>query len=243
MFPSLSAIQDDKSSVRYIYIKATRYIAAVTFPLMMGLLVVAPQFIMVVFGPQWERSILLVQILTLVGLMHSIGTTVGWIYQSQGRTDIMFRWGIFSVAVIAIAFVLGLRGDVEGVTIAYAIATLFLAYPSFAIPFKLINLKFSYFIKQFRSIILATIGLGGITFALRLFMETSLGASDLVILIVTAVVGAVSYAGLLFVLDKNLYLEVFLYEHMSGKKNNAQLIGLLLTFELFNRMFIDGEKI
>ena len=32
-------------------------------------------------------------------------------------------------------------------------------------------------------------------------------------------------------------------EHMSGKKNNAQLIALLLTFELFNRMFIDGEKI
>ena len=32
-------------------------------------------------------------------------------------------------------------------------------------------------------------------------------------------------------------------EHMSGKKNNAQIIGLLLTFELFNRMFIDGEKL
>lgn len=28
-------------------------------------------------------------------------------------------------------------------------------------------------------------------------------------------------------------------EHMCGKKNNVQIIGLLLTFELFNRMFID----
>ena len=210
MFPSLSAIQDDKSSVRNIYIKGTRYIAAVTFPLMMGLLVVAPQFIMVVFGSQWERSIFLVQILALVGLMHSIGTTVGWIYQSQGRTDIMFRWGIFSVAVIAIAFVLGLRGDVEGVTVAYAIASLLLAYPSFAIPFRLIDLKFSHFIKQFSSIFLAMIGMGGIVFAMRFFMENVLGVSDLVTLILTAVVGVVSYAGVLFVLDKNLYREVFL---------------------------------
>jgi asparagine synthase (glutamine-hydrolysing) len=30
--------------------------------------------------------------------------------------------------------------------------------------------------------------------------------------------------------------------HMQGKENNSQIIGLLLTFELFNRMFIDEEK-
>lgn len=32
-------------------------------------------------------------------------------------------------------------------------------------------------------------------------------------------------------------------KHMSRKENNAQIIGLLLTFELFNRMFIDEEKL
>ena len=31
--------------------------------------------------------------------------------------------------------------------------------------------------------------------------------------------------------------------HMQGKENNSQIIGLLLTFELFNRMFIDDEKL
>jgi asparagine synthase (glutamine-hydrolysing) len=39
------------------------------------------------------------------------------------------------------------------------------------------------------------------------------------------------------------FIRKLIDEHMSGKKNNTQLIGLLLTFELFNRMFIDGEKI
>lgn len=31
-------------------------------------------------------------------------------------------------------------------------------------------------------------------------------------------------------------------DHMSGNKNNALILGLFLTFELFNRMFIDGEN-
>jgi O-antigen/teichoic acid export membrane protein len=223
MFPSLSMIQDDKNRVCYIYIKATRYIASITFPLMMGILVVAPQFIIVIFGLQWQRSIFLVQIIALVGLWQSIGSTVGWIYQSQGRTDILFKWGLFSVIIITTAFIIGLRWDIEGVSVAYAIATLILAYPNFAIPFKLIDLKFNYFIKQFNTIFLATVGMGIVVFILRLFMETRLKENNLVILITTAIVGVVSYTGLLFLLDKNLYKEIFqLFKHL---KSPSLIIG------------------
>ncbi|NVM03925.1 MAG: polysaccharide biosynthesis C-terminal domain-containing protein, partial [Candidatus Helarchaeota archaeon] len=193
--------------------KTTRYIATVTFPLMVGFSVVAPQFIRVIFGPQWERSIFLAQILALVGLIQSIGTTVGWIYQSQGRTDIMFRWGLFSVAIVGIAFVIGLHGDVEGVTIAYAIAVLLLAYPNFAIPFRLINLRVSHLFKQLIPAVLAALEMGGIVFALRFFLQDSLGVSDLTTLILAVIVGVISYAGLLFILDRTLYGEVFQLLH------------------------------
>ncbi|TEU00933.1 MAG: MOP flippase family protein [Candidatus Stahlbacteria bacterium] len=209
MFPSFSTIQDDKSKVRHSYIRATRYIATVTFPMMIGLLVVAPQFIRVIFGSQWERSIFLVQILALVGLMQSISTLNGTIYQSQGRTDIQFHVGIIFAIIVALFFIIGLHWDVEGVTVAYAIATLLLTYPCFAIPFKLINLKFSYFIKQFNSLFLATVAMGAIVFAFRIFLETTSETSDLVTLISTVVVGIASYTGLLFILDRNLYREVF----------------------------------
>lgn len=43
-------------------------------------------------------------------------------------------------------------------------------------------------------------------------------------------------------INRNFIKEI-LNCHMSGKKNYAQTIGLLLTFELFNRFFIDGEKL
>jgi len=39
------------------------------------------------------------------------------------------------------------------------------------------------------------------------------------------------------------FIEDVIDKHMSGKENNSQIIGLLLTFELFNRMFIEGEKL
>jgi len=209
MFPSLSAIQNDKSKTRYAYIKATRYIAILSFPLMMGLLLLAPQFIMVVFGPQWGRSIFLVQILALVGLVQSIVTTIGWIYNSQGRTDIQLRWGIFATIIVTAAFIIGLHWNLEGVVIAYAIAQIILLYPALAIPFKIINLKVGYFVKRFKTIFLATAEMGGIIFIISFFMKNILGASDIVILILTTLIGIVTYAGLLFILDKSLYQEVF----------------------------------
>lgn len=39
------------------------------------------------------------------------------------------------------------------------------------------------------------------------------------------------------------FIQKLIGDHMSGKKNYAQILGLLITFELFNRMFIDGEKL
>lgn len=223
MFPSLSIIQDDKNKVCSAYIKANRYIAMITFPLMIGLFVAAPQFIRVVFGLQWERSIFLVQILAIVSLMQSIGGTVGWIYQSQGRTDVMFRWGLFSSIITTIGFVIGLRWDIEGMAVAYALTTFLLTYPGYIICFRLINLKFSYFIKQFNTIFLATIGMGSITFILRYVMETKLDENDLFILVSAVIVGMISYTSLLFLLDKNLYKEIFqLFKHL---KSSSLIIG------------------
>ena len=39
------------------------------------------------------------------------------------------------------------------------------------------------------------------------------------------------------------FIQKLIGDHMSGKTNHAQIIGLFLTFELFNRMFIDRDKL
>jgi O-antigen/teichoic acid export membrane protein len=224
MFPALSTIHEEKAKVRLIYLRATRYIAALTFPMMIGLFAVAPQVIRTIFGLQWERSIFLVQVLALVGLIESIETTTGWLYQSQGRTDIMFRWGLFFFFFSATAFVLGLRWNIEGVAVAYAAASFLLTYPCFAIPFRFIDLKFSHFIKQFNSIFLASVTMGGIVFGVSLLLKDVLGADDLVTLISSVAVGAVIYSVLLFVLDRTIYREVFQLFRQSKPMRSADAL-------------------
>jgi len=208
MFPALSSIQDDLGAVREAYLNAARYVAAVGFPVMVWLVISAPQVIAVVYGPQWDRSILLLQILAFVGIVQSVAATVGWIYTSQGRTDTFFRWGVLAAITYAISFAIGLHWNLEGVAVAYAIAGYIIAYPGFFIAFKLINLKFSYFLLQLKSIILATFTLGVIAFTFRVTLEAFSGLTGASILVTVTAISALTYLGLIYALDRDLFIGI-----------------------------------
>jgi PST family polysaccharide transporter len=205
MFPALSTIQHDKQKVREAYVTANRYIATVSFPMMIWLLVTAPELIKVVYGPKWTSAIPLVQILALTAILQSIATNVGWIFLSQGRTDILFKLSIFTTIAAAISFAVGLRWGVEGVAIAYTIETYLVAYPIFAVTFRLIDLKIRFFIAKLWSIMLATLILGILAFLLRISLE-KLGVTQsvAVVAIVTAA-SLLSYSILIFLLDRELF--------------------------------------
>ena len=145
MFPALSRVQEDKVRVKQIYLRTVAVIALITFPMMTGLFVSAENFVLALMGQQWMEVIPILKIFCFIGLIQSIGTTVGWIYISQGRTDWQLRWGIASGALLMAGIVIGISlGTVKWVAMCYAIvAGIILPYPNFAIPGKLINLKFA----------------------------------------------------------------------------------------------------
>jgi PST family polysaccharide transporter len=136
-------MQDDNQRFQRAYLKATNCIAFVAFPLMLGMCALSDPFVLAVFGARWHPVALLLMILAPVGMVQAIGTTVGGIYQAKGRTDWMFRWGLASGLISVLAFIVGLRWGIVGVATAYAVVELLILYPSFAIPFRLISLRFN----------------------------------------------------------------------------------------------------
>jgi O-antigen/teichoic acid export membrane protein len=140
MFPAFSQIKDDDARFSRIYLKMVGLIAFITFPMMLGLMAVSEPFVLVFFGDNWRPVALLLLILAPVGMLQSIGGTVGMIYQARGRTDWMFRWGIVTGICAVTAFVVGLSWGITGVAVAYSIFSFLCLYPNFAIPFRLLSL-------------------------------------------------------------------------------------------------------
>jgi len=141
LFPALSEIKNDNVRFKAGYLKAISYVALFTFPLMLGLMATAENFVLVAFGEKWTGMTILLMILAPVGLMQSIITTTGSIYMAKGTTSLMFKIGFaFSLVTVA-SFVIGLPFGVEGVAIAYALANLIMIYPNLHFAWKQINLS------------------------------------------------------------------------------------------------------
>ena len=208
MFPALSTIQDDTERVKQIYLRSTRTIAFVTFPMMIGLLVVAKPFILSVYGDKWQEVIPILQIFCLTGMGQSVGTTVGWIYTSQGRTDIMLKWGIFSGIVYIISFVIGLRWGVIGVAVAYVLSGyILLWYPAWTIPGRLINLRFSEMIKNLSGPFYCAVAMGVFVWILGLFLPVSW--SQWVYLAILVPLGIMLYIAMMHLFKVRVYIETY----------------------------------
>ncbi len=147
-FPALSKIQDDNPRLRNAYCKIVRYIALASFPLLTGLIVAAPEFIHLVYGARWEPSILIIQILCVVGMLKSVGNPGGSILLSKGRADIGFYWNSITIFIVGAAMIISVRWGIVGVAIGLTVihVPLFFIFQPFVI--RLMDLKFIDFIKN-----------------------------------------------------------------------------------------------
>lgn len=198
MFPALSRIQADTTRVRRAYLDAIGLIAMVTFPMGLGLLVVAEGFIETVYGQRWLDAAPLLQVLCLAGLPQPLSNTTGWIFKSQGRADIMFRWGLVASAVNVIAFFVGVQWGAIGVAWAYAFATLLLTAPSFVIAGRLIDMTLGDLVHvTYRPLVAAAV-MAAAVHAAGAALASS--ASRPVVLMVQVVTGVAVYSALLCIL-------------------------------------------
>ncbi|MBV8866683.1 MAG: MOP flippase family protein, partial [Acidobacteriaceae bacterium] len=156
LFPAFSEIQHDRPRFRRAYARSCAIIALISFPLLAGVAALAKPFVLVWMGPKWLPVAALIAILAPVGMFQAVGTTVGQIYMATGRTDLMFRWGLFASPITVLSFVVGLPWGVKGVAISYAVSTVLIAYPVFLIPARLIDLHLFDLWREVQPIALAT---------------------------------------------------------------------------------------
>lgn len=197
-FPAFSRVQSDNSRFRSAYVRQSMMVGLLTFPIMIGMGVLADPLIRVVLGAKWVGAIVLFKILAPVGMVQSVATLVGQIYIAKARTDLMFRWSIVATLALVAAFIVGAHFGTIGVAAAYAsVYLLLLTYPGFLVPFRLIDLKVRDYIGALLPQILITAAMGVICIFWLLLLNSLALYKPWVQLITTSLLGAGVYVGLL----------------------------------------------
>lgn len=122
MLPALSRMHDDRDRVARVWLRANRAIAAVVVPAMVGLVVVAPDLVPVVFGHRWRGLVPVVQILAAAALLQSLASLCTSVLTALDRPSSVLRFAVCASALQLTGFAVGLHWGVEGVAGGYVVA-------------------------------------------------------------------------------------------------------------------------
>jgi Membrane protein involved in the export of O-antigen and teichoic acid len=141
MFPAYSKIQNNLIKLGDTYLKTVKAVSLVTFPMMFILFVVAPEFVVFIFGPQWEPTVIIIRVLCICGAMQSIGVLSSTIYQSLNETRTQFRLQLAATLIVTVAVIAGLNFGIKGVALFYTLQYLIWFNINYFVVLKLLNLK------------------------------------------------------------------------------------------------------
>ena len=123
-FPAFSKVQRDKDRLRSGLFQVIQLASFVSFPTSIGILIVAPYFVLTFFGPDWSPMIPLIQILVIAGSMRSLVAGSGSLFKAVGRPDFETKLQLFKVIIIGVLILpFSAKFGVEGVAGVIAINT------------------------------------------------------------------------------------------------------------------------
>ena len=106
--PVLAAIADDAGREKRAFRKMARFTAFLAFPAMLGLSLVADEFITVTISRKWADSVPLMQMLCVGGAFMPLHTLYQNLAISRGRSDI-YMWCSVAQIVLQVAVIMALH--------------------------------------------------------------------------------------------------------------------------------------
>jgi PST family polysaccharide transporter len=169
-------------------------VAAVVTPCLLGLVVVAPDFVDVVLGRSWRSATPVIQLLAGVGLLQTLQFLNPIVLQALDRTGLLVRWSIFSLVASLTAFSLGLLWGIRGVAAAYLIVSL-ATEPVYAwLTARAADLKLLRLVTTLRGVAVCAIGMAVTLLAVRWLLLRSGAGAGIRLAMLVPVGGAVYLA-------------------------------------------------
>lgn len=172
-FPAFSRNADNLEALGSGYLRMVGGVSLFTFPMVVGVFSIAPEFVAVVFGAEWNETSKILRILCVAGLVQSVGTTVGSIYQAIGRPQFQLRMAILNSSLTAIVLFFAVSHGLEGVALAYsAFAVLWVHFSLFVVS-RIVRFSYWKMYRQFGLGMFISLLMAASMFSIKPFLGAS----------------------------------------------------------------------
>lgn len=206
LFPLFSKMQKEKSSITDAYILTVKSINVVIVPVLVGIILLAPIVVPLIWGDTWLQAIPLIQIFCILALAHSLLSPVGQVLKALNKPSWLLLWSIGFTVLAAIALPLAAHYyDIIGA--AWAMTGIYIiSLPiNFIMLQKLINLRVRDIVTTFGPSSIA----GGI---MAIFIFVILLFNQNIASLLFGCIGGLSlYAATIWIIDKPLVVTIYRY--------------------------------
>jgi O-antigen/teichoic acid export membrane protein len=207
-FPVFSRRQDDPAALRRGFGELTEITALVTFPLLVGLAVLAPIAVPAIFGPDWTPAVVLVQIMAVMGLLMCLSNPLGAALLAKGRADVGFWLNVASTALVMPVLWVAVRWGTTGVAWGHTLVSLAFFIVELWIIERILGMKWpSYFARLARPS--AATGVMGVAVAALFALTSQADLRPLVELVPLVVAGALVYVLAWWVIARSYLRELW----------------------------------
>jgi O-antigen/teichoic acid export membrane protein len=200
-FPLYARLQDDPARFRRAYYKSSAFAALLGFPAFTLILVMAPEIVSVLFGPQWSESVPVMQVLAILGIVRSVtylnSSTLTALGKPSWRVVIVGITMVLELAALLIAVQFGIVAvAVASVCVGLTVAPMSYWAVNRLVPFSIVS-----YLKGIGGPLVASIVLGaailGIGYLLR-------GMPALATLAIATAVGILVYGTTLRIVARSV---------------------------------------
>jgi O-antigen/teichoic acid export membrane protein len=168
--PTFSRIRDDPVRLQNAYYNAVQATAIVCLPAFIGTLIIVPDLIPAIFGPQWAQSVPVTQFLMVVGAMYCIGYFNGPVIIAVGKPRLALYLHIANTLGNVVAFLVAVKWGIVAVAAGFALrAIVMLPWGVFLVR-RLIRMRVRTLILHLRGPLMGTFTLAVVLQALDFFL-------------------------------------------------------------------------
>ena len=131
-FPYFSKFQDNTELLKERYFDLIKNVSFLFIPLYTLVIPIAPVLIPLLYGPQWNTSILIVQLLAVLGFYRGLANPIGSLMYAKGYVRRSFLWNIMVVIIIGVGVDVGaIYNGIAGVASIKSLMAIVLLYLSY----------------------------------------------------------------------------------------------------------------
>lgn len=207
-FPAFSILQADVPRMRNAFFRQVRYVAALAVPIGVGTVLFASDFVNAVLNESWAPAIVPMQILAVYGVIRSVASNMGIIFQAGGKPQWLAGialWRLITMGLLLYPFIRW--GGLVGVSLLSAGVAMADFFISAYLADKILQARMVLYARIMGPMLAYALLAGGLGFLVnRSLLE--LGLWDVAALLAGGVVLVVVYALLTWWRDRELRQEM-----------------------------------